>query len=324
MPDSSSIQATARRVLEVEAAAVQALSARVGVEFERAVQLVMACSGRVVITGMGKSGIVARKIAATLSSTGTPSLFLHPAEALHGDLGMLVRGDVVVALSQSGETAELLNLLGPLKRIGIPMIALTGAPESLLARNAEVHLDVGVSSEACPLGLAPTASTTAALALGDALAMAVAEQRGFTPRDFAELHPGGKLGKRLTPVSELMHSGDALPRVAPGTLFPEVVYEMSRKGFGVAAVVEADGRIAGLISDGDVRRLFQAHGAAAVSRAAQDCMTRNPVLIAPHELAPAALLLMEGHRITALLVAGADRKLQGLVHLHDLWTTELI
>ncbi|HWG37417.1 MAG TPA: KpsF/GutQ family sugar-phosphate isomerase [Terriglobales bacterium] len=324
MPDSSSIQATARRVLEVEAAAVQALSARVGVEFERAVQLVMACSGRVVITGMGKSGIVARKIAATLSSTGTPSLFLHPAEALHGDLGMLVRGDVVVALSQSGETAELLNLLGPLKRIGIPMIALTGAPESLLARNAEVHLDVGVSSEACPLGLAPTASTTAALALGDALAMAVAEQRGFTPRDFAELHPGGKLGKRLTPVSELMHSGDALPRVAPGTLFPEVVYEMSRKGFGVAAVVEPDGSIAGLISDGDIRRLFQAHGAAAVSRPAQDCMTRNPVLIAPHELAPAALLLMEGHRITALLVAGADRKLQGLVHLHDLWTTELI
>src|SRR6185437_13854633 len=291
MADSKSIRATARRVIEVEAAAVQALSARVGVEFERAVQLVMACSGRVVITGMGKSGIVARKIAATLSSTGTPSLFLHPAEALHGDLGMLVRGDVVIALSQSGETAELLNLLGPLKRIGIPMIALTGMPESLLARNAELHLDVSVSSEACPLGLAPTASTTAALALGDALAMAVAEQRGFTPRDFAELHPGGKLGKRLTPVSELMHAGDALPCVAPETLFPEVVYEMSRKGFGVAAVVEPDGRpggtIAGLISDGDIRRQFQAHGAAAVSRRAQDCMTRTPVLIAPHELAPA-------------------------------------
>ncbi|MGH9393905.1 MAG: KpsF/GutQ family sugar-phosphate isomerase [Terriglobales bacterium] len=320
----ASIQATARRVLEVEAAAVAALGARIGAEFERAVALVMACSGRVVITGMGKSGIVARKIAATLSSTGTPALFLHPAEALHGDLGMLVRGDVVLALSQSGETVELINLLGPLKRLGIPMVAFTGAPDSLLARNAEIHLDVSVSSEACPLGLAPTASTTAALALGDALAMAVAEQRGFTPREFAELHPGGKLGKRLRPVSELMHSGEALPQVAPETPFPEVVYEMSRKGFGVAAVVAADGRIAGLISDGDVRRLFQAHGAAAVERLARECMTAAPVLIAPQELAPAALLLMESHRITSLLVAGPDRRLLGLVHLHDLWTTELI
>jgi len=324
MEESGSIQAAGRRVLAVEAAAVAGLQARIGADFERAARILLGCGGRVVVTGMGKSGIVARKIAATLSSTGTPALFLHPAEALHGDLGMLVRGDVVVALSQSGETRELLELLGPIKRLGIATIALTGASGSLLARSAEVHLDVGVSAEACPLGLAPTASTTAALAMGDALALAVAEERGFSPRDFADLHPGGTLGKRLTPVAELMHRGEALPRVGPETAFAEVVYEMSRKGFGVTAVVGERDTLLGLISDGDLRRLFQAHGARAVELAAGAYMTREPVTIAPEELAPAALLVMERRKITSLLVADGERRLLGLLHLHDLWTTELI
>ncbi|MGH9480497.1 MAG: KpsF/GutQ family sugar-phosphate isomerase [Terriglobales bacterium] len=328
MGEAGSIQAAGRRVLAVEAAAVAALEARVGAEFERAAGLLMGCAGRVVVTGMGKSGLVARKIAATLSSTGTPALFLHPAEALHGDLGMLVRGDVVIALSQSGETQELVNLLGPIKRLGIATIALTGDAGSLLARAAEVHLDVGVSAEACPLGLAPTASTTAALAMGDALALAVAEQRGFSLRDFADLHPGGALGKRLTPVAALMHTGEALPRVGPETAFAEVVYEMSRKGFGVTAVVDAGDTLLGLISDGDLRRLFQGHGARAVELPAEAYMTRQPVAIAPDALAPAALHLMETRKITSLPVAepAADgrRRLLGLLHLHDLWTTELI
>lgn len=324
MGEANSILAAGRRVLAVEAAAVAALEARVGVEFERAARLLLECKGRVVVTGMGKSGIVARKIAATLSSTGTPALFLHPAEALHGDLGMLVRGDVVMALSQSGETRELLELLGPIERLGIETIALTGAPESLLARAAAAHLDVGVRAEACPLGLAPTASTTAALAMGDALALAVAEQRGFTPRDFADLHPGGTLGKRLTPVAELMHTGAAVPRVGPATAFADVVYEMSRKGFGVTAVVGGDDLLLGLVSDGDLRRLFQAQGARAVELAAEAYMTRSPVTIAPEALAPAALLLMETRKITSLLVADAGQRLLGLIHLHDLWTTELI
>jgi arabinose-5-phosphate isomerase len=324
MADDASILAAGRRVLAVEAAAVAALEPRVGDAFVRAARLVIACQGRVVVTGMGKSGIVARKLAATLSSTGTPALFLHPAEALHGDLGMLVRGDLVIALSQSGETPELLNLLGPIQRLGILMIALTGDAASLLARSAEAHLDVGVPAEACPLGLAPSASTTAALAMGDALALAVAELRGFSQRDFADLHPGGALGKRLMPVSALMHTGDALPVVPPRAAFADVIYEMSRKGLGVTAVVDPQGRLAGLISDGDLRRLFQAHGAGAVALAACDYMTREPVTIAPEELAPKALLLMESRRITALPVAAADRVLLGMLHLHDLWTTELI
>jgi len=323
MAERESIQAAARRVLAVEAAAVAALGERIGAEFERAVGLVMECQGRVVVTGMGKSGIVARKIAATLSSTGSPALFLHPAEALHGDLGMLVRGDVVIALSQSGETGELVNLLGPIQRLAIPTIALTGAPASLLARTATVHLDVSVSSEACPLGLAPSASTTAALAMGDALALAVAEQRGFSSNDFADLHPGGRLGKRLQPVSALMHSGEALPVVGPETAFADVVYEMSRKGFGVTAVADG-GRLLGLISDGDLRRLFQKHGGRAVELRAREYMTRTPVTITPDLLAPAALHEMETRKITTLLVADRGGMLLGLVHLHDLWTTELI
>jgi len=318
-----SIQATGRRVLAVEAAAVRALESRVGDTFERAARLILDCAGRVVLLGMGKSGIVARKIAATLSSTGTPALFLHPAEALHGDLGMLVRGDVVVALSQSGETKELLDLLGPIKRLGIAMIAFTGDETSVLARAADVHLNVGVSAEACPLGLAPTASTTAALAMGDALALAVAEQRGFSLRDFADLHPGGTLGKRLTPIGEIMHTGEALPMVAPDAPLADVMYEMSRKGFGMTAVVGPNGVIAGVVSDGDLRRLFQARGSQAMQIPLADYMTRSPATIGPDELAPAALNLMEARKITSLLVSDGSRRLLGLVHLHDLWTTQL-
>ena len=324
---AESAQITARRVLRVEASAVAALAERIGAEFDAAIVLLHRCQGRAVVTGMGKSGIIARKLAATLSSTGTPALYLHPAEALHGDLGMLVAGDVVVALSQSGETRELIELLGPIKRLGLETIALTGRPTSTLARAASVHLDVSVSEEACPLGLAPSASTTAALAMGDALALALAEARGFSPQDFANLHPGGRLGKRLMPISALMHTGDTLPVVDAAAGFSDVVYEMSRKGFGVAAVVNRhpDGdQLVGIISDGDLRRLFQTHGTHAVELPANAYMSTQPATIAPGELAPAALHKMEQRKITTLLVTDAEQHLLGLVHLHDLWTTELI
>ncbi len=317
------IRETARKVLLIEAEALAALAERIDARFERAVELVRACRGRVVVTGMGKSGLVARKIAATLSSTGTPALFLHPAEALHGDLGMLVKGDVVLALSYSGETQEILNLLGPIKRLGIELIALTGNPAATLGKVADVTLDVSVDREACSIGLAPTASTSAALAMGDALAVTVAELRGFSEQDFAGLHPGGKLGKSLTPVAELMHTGEAVPCVRLETPFQEVVYEMSRKGFGVTSVLDAAGCVAGLISDGDLRRLFTKHGKQAVELRAGEYMTRNPITIRAEELAPAALHLMETRKITALLVTDHARRLLGLVHLHDLWSTQL-
>ncbi len=316
--------AIARRVLEIEAGAVATLARRLDEDFSRAVGLLLACSGRVVVTGLGKSGLVARKIAATLNSTGTPALYLHPAEALHGDLGMLVRGDVVVALSQGGETDELVRLLEWIKRLDLKLIALTGARGSSLGRNADVVLDVSVEQEACPLGLAPTASTTAALAMGDALAVVVAETKGFAEQDFASLHPGGWLGKRLSTVSRLMHSGDELPRVREETPFPELIYEMSRKGFGVTTVVDTEGRLRGIISDGDLRRLFARHGPEAARLRASECMSSQPVTIAPESLASAALNLMETHRITCLLVTGEDGRLLGLIHLHDLWTTGMM
>ncbi len=316
--------AIARRVLEIEAGAVARLAERLDANFSRAVSLLLDCSGRVVVTGLGKSGLVARKIAATLNSTGTPSLYLHPAEALHGDLGMLVRGDVVVALSQGGETDEILRLLEWIKRLDLKLIALTGAVNSTLSRNADVVLDVGVEQEACSLGLAPTASTTAALAMGDALAVAVAESKGFAEQDFARLHPGGWLGKRLATVSRLMHTGEELPRVREETPFSELIYEMSRKGFGITSVVDDGGRLRGIISDGDLRRLFARHGPEAARLKAGDCMTSTPVTIAPESLASAALNLMEAHRITCLLVTEKDGRLLGLIHLHDLWTTGMM
>ena len=310
----------AREVLLLEAAAIAALLPQLDESFDRAVEMLRACSGRVVCTGMGKSGIVMKKIAATLSSTGTPAMFLHPAEAIHGDLGMLVTGDVVLAASYSGTTGELLRLVETLKRLGVPIVAMTGNAASPLARHSDVHLGVAIDKEACPLNLAPTASTTATLALGDALAMATLEARGFTPEDFALLHPGGQLGKRLLRVGQLMHSGEALPQVAPPTPMRDAIYEMSRKGLGITAVA-ADGLLVGCISDGDLRRLLQADDQI-LQRTAGECMRRGPRSIGPDELASAALKVMEDFRITSLFVCEQERLL-GIVHLHDLWRLEL-
>ena len=313
----------AHQVLTVEAAAVAALSAQLDESFDAAVELIRTAPGRVVCSGMGKSGIVMKKVAATLASTGTPAFFLHPVEAIHGDLGMLVAGDVVLAASYSGATEELLRLVETLKRLGVTLIAMTGNRESPLARAADLHLSVAIDKEACPLNLAPTASTTATLALGDALAMALLEARGFTPEDFARFHPGGRLGKSLLRVDQLMHGGDELPVVSISTPLRDAIYEMSRKRFGITAVVDGDGRLAGVISDGDLRRLLERDESVA-SKTAGECMKREPKTIAPHELAPAALRTMEQHRITSLFVCDQDGKPIGIVHLHDLWGLELI
>jgi arabinose-5-phosphate isomerase len=336
-------------VVRIEAEALLALAARIGgpmaAAFQRAVDLMFSCAGRVVVTGMGKSGLIARKIAATLSSTGTPALYLHPVEALHGDLGMVVRGDVVLALSASGETEEILALLATIKRLQVPLIAMTGdevfkksagegpfdsrsgqvraTGASTLAAAADVALDCSIAQEACSLGLAPTASTTTMLALGDALAVTLSEKRGFKEEDFANLHPGGKLGKRLARVDSLMHSGGALPRVGPQTKMPDVIYEMSRKKLGVTAVVEGE-RLVGIISDGDLRRLLEKRGKDVLDLTAGECMTKNPRTIAAGEFAATALALMEEKKITSLMVVDGDCKLEGIVHLHDLWGTELV
>ena len=323
---------TGENVVRIEAEALRALADRIAgpmaAAFNRALDLLYTCKGRVVVTGMGKSGIIARKIAATLSSTGTPALFMHPVEALHGDLGMIVRGDVVLALSASGETEEVLRLMATIKRLQVPLIAMTceelsSTSSSTLAGAADIALDCSVAKEACSLGLAPTASTTTMLALGDALAVALSEKRGFKEEDFADLHPGGKLGKRLARVESLMHSGEALPRVAPKTKMPDVIYEMSRKKLGVTAVVEGE-KLVGIISDGDLRRLLDKRGKDALDLTAGRCMTKSPKTISPREFATAALAIMEEKKITALAVVDGKGKLQGIVHLHDLWETELV
>jgi len=345
---------TGENVVRIEAEALRALADRIAgpmaAAFQCAVHLMFSCNGRVVVTGMGKSGLIARKIAATLSSTGTPALYLHPVEALHGDLGMVVRGDVVLALSASGETEEILALLATIKRLQVPLIAMTGdeicggaataGPDeskskaadrsvrstqaiSTLASAADVALDCSIAQEACSLGLAPTASTTTMLALGDALAVTLSERRGFKEEDFANLHPGGKLGKRLARVESLMHTGDALPRVTPQTKMPDVIYEMSRKKLGVTAVVEGD-LLVGIISDGDLRRLLQKRGKDVMDLTAGEAMTRDPRTIAGAEFAATALALMEEKKITSLMVVDGAGKLEGIVHLHDLWTTELV
>lgn len=321
---------TPAELVRVEAGALLALAGRLEGEmaaaFEEAVERVLACGrerGRVVVTGMGKSGLIAQKIAATLSSTGTPALFLHPAEAVHGDLGMLARGDVVIALSASGETEEILRLLATLKRIGDALISFCCNADSTLARASDVALDVSVPEEACGLGLAPTASTTAMLALGDALAVAVSMRKGFKAEDFADLHPGGKLGKRLARVRELMHAGDALPKVEPGTAMKDVIYEMSRKGLGMTTVVE-DGRLAGIISDGDLRRMLERDSGEGLKKTAREIMNAHPRTIAGDELAARALHEMEERKITSLIVVDGDGHVEGVVHLHDLWETELI
>ncbi len=314
---------TARKVLEIEAKALSELVERLDASFERAADILLDCRGRVVVTGMGKSGIVGQKISATLSSTGTPSFFLHPAEALHGDLGRLVRKDAVLALSYSGETEELLRLLETIKRLALPLITLTGGLSSTLAQASEVVIDVGIRQEACPLGLAPTASTTAMLAMGDALAMALLEKRGFKEDDYAALHPGGGLGVRLKRVENVMHTGAQMPRVAPQTPVSDVIYEVSKKGLGHAAVTGEDERLVGFISDGDLRRFFQREGNRALSLTAADCMTRSPVTISRKELATRALNLMESRKITSLPVVDEAGRLEGVVHIHDLWTTQM-
>jgi arabinose-5-phosphate isomerase len=314
-------------VVRIEAEALRALADRLAGSmaqaFEQAVDCLHACAGRVVVTGMGKSGLVARKIAATLSSTGTPSLFLHPAEAVHGDLGVIVRGDVLLALSSSGETEEILNLLATIKRLGVKLIVVTGELRSTLAQAADVALDCSVAQEACALGLAPTASTTTMLALGDALAVTLAEKRGFKEEDFADLHPGGKLGKRLARVGRLMHTGDAVPRVAPATRMQDVIYEMSRKGLGVTTVVEGD-KLVGIISDGDLRRLLERRGKDVLDLTAGECMTPSPKTIGAEEFAATALNLMEQKKITSLAVVDGEGRLAGIIHLHDLWGTEMM
>jgi len=374
---------TGENVVRIEAEALRALADRIGGPmagaFQRAVELLFGCAGRVVVTGMGKSGLIARKIAATLSSTGTPALYLHPVEALHGDLGMVVRGDVVLALSASGETEEILALLATIKRLRVPLIAMTGdeicgppglkpssspvahgtaeavpfpktpspgPPDagggaratkskaadrsarstqaiSTLASAADVALDCSIAQEACALGLAPTASTTTMLALGDALAVTLSERRGFKEEDFANLHPGGKLGKRLARVESLMHTGEGLPRVSPSTKMPDVIYEMSRKKLGVTAVVDGE-RLVGIVSDGDLRRLLEKRGKDVMDLTAGEAMTRDPKTIAKEEFAATAIALMEEKKITSLMVVDGRGKLEGIVHLHDLWTTELM
>jgi len=319
---SSDYREIARKVLAIEAAAVAGLVDQLDEGFDRAVELLRTVTGRVVCTGMGKSGLVLRKVAATLSSTGTPALFLHPAEAIHGDLGMLGEGDVVLAASFSGRTDELVRLVEILKRLGVPLIVMTGNPESPLARHADIHLKVAIDQEACPLDLAPTASTTATLALGDALAMALLEAKGFSREDFARLHPGGGLGRKLLKVHEVMHRGEELPRVLPGASMRDAIYEMSRKRLGVTAVVDDDGRLVGCITDGDLRRLL-ASDEELLRRTAGERMTVSPLTIDGGEPASAALHVMEERRITSLFVCASQGRLEGVVHLHDLWGLEL-
>lgn len=319
MPDLS----LARKVLQTEAAAVLGLAERLDERFANAVTLVCDCKGRVIMTGMGKSGIVCRKIAATFSSTGTPAFFLHPAEALHGDLGVIRSEDVVIALSYSGENEELVRILETLKRLGTRLIAVTGNDGSTLAQAADVSLDCRVSEEACPMNLVPTASTTAMLALGDALAMTVLVEKGFKPDDFANLHPGGKLGKKLMRVEQLMARGEHVPLVSETTAMPDVVYEMSRKGLGMTCVVDGDGTLLGIITDGDIRRKM-ASSANVLDLVAADVMTPRPVVINRATLAAQALNILEQRKITSIVVINGDRRVEGVVHLHDLWRTGMV
>jgi arabinose-5-phosphate isomerase len=315
--------ALARKVLQTEAAAILALIPRLDDRFENAVDLLLTCRGRVIVTGMGKSGIICRKIAATLNSTGTAAFFLHPAEAIHGDLGVIQNDDVVVALSHSGETGEILRLLETIKRLGARLIAITGVCGSTLAQAADVALDCSVTEEACPMNLVPTASTTAALAIGDALAMTLLVAKGFRQEDFASLHPGGKLGKRLMHVEHLMHAGKQCPIVRADARMRDVIYEMSKKGLGMTCVVNMDDLLLGIITDGDLRRHME-RAAGIVDMTAGDLMTRNPISIPPNTLAVEALNILEQRKITSIVVVdGTPPQVAGVVHIHDLWRTEM-
>ena len=328
-PDASATTASsvelAQRVIRIEAEAVAAIADRLDDRFDAAVELLAAGAGRVIVTGMGKSGIIARKLAATLSSTGTAAYFIHPAEAVHGDLGAVQPTDIVVALSQSGETPELIRLIETIRRLDARLVALTGSVESALGEAADVALDCSVSSEACPLNLAPTASTAAALALGDALAMALLVRKGFRAEDFAHLHPGGQLGKRLLRVDQLMHSGGEVPVVAPDARLDEVVSAMTDGGFGMTCVAGDDRVIAGVITDGDLRRHLPTRSEVPplTGQRARDLMTAEPLTIGPRTLAAEALHLLERRRITSLPVIDAEQRIVGLIHLHDLWKTNL-
>ena len=315
---------SARRVLKIEAQAIADLQARLDASFERAVEVLFSCKGRVVVTGMGKSGLIGRKISSTFSSTGTPSFFLHPAEALHGDLGMLARRDALLAITYGGETAEILNLLETLKRLEMAIVTMTGNPKSTLAAASDVVLDVSVKEEACSLNLAPTASTTVAMALGDALAIALLERRGFQPDDFAALHPAGRLGKKLLRVEHLMHAGEAIPRVQAETPMSKTFHEMSAKKLGMTTVTSSDGKLLGILTDGDLRRLMEKHGGATLDMTAGDCMVKTPQTIGPQLLASEALNLMEKKKITSVVVVDEGKRVLGVVHLHDLWTLELM
>jgi arabinose-5-phosphate isomerase len=316
--DSQRLVEMGREALRIEARAVAALVDRLGDDFEEACRMLLACPGRVVVSGMGKSGHVGGKIAATLASTGTPAFFLHAAEASHGDLGMVAKGDVVLAISYSGETAELLMILPLFKRMGAPLISMTGNPQSTLARESDVHLDISVPAEACPLNLAPTASTTATLAMGDALAVALLKHRGFTEQDFARSHPGGSLGRRLLlHVSDVMRRGGDLPRVHPDTPLTEGLLEMSRKRLGLTAVVDGDDRVVGVFTDGDLRRALDRRIDIQKSRMS-DVMTRNPRSIGASELAAEAVLMMEKHAVNGLLVLDESGRLAGALNVHDL------
>ncbi len=314
----------AERVLRLEAEGILGLVARLDARFLKAVDLLHDCRGRVIVTGMGKSGLVGRKIAATLASTGTPAYFLHPAEGVHGDIGMVARDDVVLAISNSGETDELLAILPQLKRLGVPLILLTGTPASTLAKQSDVVLDVSVAEEACPMNLAPTSSTTATLALGDALAMVLLDLKGLSPEDYAALHPRGDLGWRaLFRVADLMHTGDAVPRVPEDAPMADVIREMTEKRLGVTTVVDAAGRLAGIFTDGDLRRVHLKEPPISSLRA-RDCMTRSPKLIGRDELAAKALQVMESFAITSLVVVDHAHRPVGIIHMHDILRAKIV
>jgi len=323
--NADAIVQSARTVIATEAAAIRALEPRVGPEFVEACRLILGCAGRVVVTGMGKSGHVARKIAATLASTGTPAFFVHPGEASHGDLGMILPQDVVLALSNSGETDEVLFILPVIKRQGIPLIAITGNAHSSLADQANVHLDASIAAEACPLGLAPTASTTAALVMGDALAIALLEARGFTSEDFARSHPAGSLGRRLLlHISDVMHTGEGIPTVPPNASLPQALVEMTRKHLGMTAVVDADRHLLGVFTDGDLRRALDDDDLDLRGATVAELMTRGPKTIGADKLAIEAAQLMEKHQIHALLVVNDQQQVVGALNIHDLLRARVV
>jgi arabinose-5-phosphate isomerase len=324
MMDHARLLTLAERVLRLEAESIQALARRLDERFVRAVEVMQSCAGRVIVTGMGKSGLVGRKIAATLASTGTPAYFLHPAEGVHGDIGMIARGDVVLALSNSGETDEVLAVLPAIRRLGIPLVLLTGTPGSTLAHQADVVIDVGVSEEACPMNMTPTSSTTAALAMGDALAMALLDLKGLRPEDYAALHPRGNLGWRaLFKVSDLMHTGVAVPVIGESATMKDALEEMSAKRMGMTTVVDADGRLTGIVTDGDLRRLQLVHGSL-LDRRAGECMTPAPRCIDADDLAAKALSVMEAHAITSLIIRDAGHRPIGIIRLQDILRARIV